>query len=79
MVSVVWFGISGGIFRPPETLRPQRGQPLTVLVEIDQGQGRQMPVVILHDTAIAHLGITEDSLQDAEGPLYDRLNQCCRK
>jgi len=40
-----------------------------MLVEIDQSEGRQMPVVI-HDAAIAHLGITEDALQNAKGPLH---------
>src|ERR1035437_395317 len=58
----------------PETLRPQRGQlrnqPFAMLVKIDQSEGRQMPVVILHDAAIAHLGITEDTLQDAKRPLH---------
>jgi hypothetical protein len=33
-----------------------------MLIKIDQSEGRQMPVVILHDAAIAHLGITEDTL-----------------
>ena len=28
--------VSGGRFRPPETLRPERGQPLSFLVEVDQ-------------------------------------------
>ena len=32
------------IFRPPETLRPLRDQPLAVLVEVDRGEGRHMPV-----------------------------------
>jgi len=29
-----------------------------------------MPVVILHDATIAHLGITEGTLQDAKRPLH---------
>ena len=57
------FGISGGLFRPLKTLRPFRDQPLAMLIEIDQSEGRQMPMVVLHDAAIAHLGITEDTLQ----------------
>src|ERR1035441_8489241 len=58
------------VFRSPETLRPLRDQPPAVLVEIDQGEGRQMPVVILQDAAITHLGITKDAFQNAEGPLH---------
>ena len=57
------------VFRPPKTLRPLRDQPVAVLVEIGQGEGRQMPVVILQDAAIAHLDITEDTLQNSKGPL----------
>ena len=34
-------------FRPPGTLRPQRGQPLAVLVEVNQRKGSQQPLVIL--------------------------------
>ena len=41
-----------------------------MLVEIDQSEGRQMPVMIFHDAAIAHLGITEDTLQDTKRPLH---------
>ena len=41
-----------------------------MLVKIDQGKGRQMPVVILHDAAIAHPRITEDALQDTKRPLH---------
>jgi len=64
---VATFGKSRGRFRPLDTLRPLRGQPLAV---IDQGESRQMPVMILQDAAIAHLGITEDTLQNAERPLH---------
>jgi hypothetical protein len=28
------------ILRPPETLRPLRGQPVAVLVQVHQGEGR---------------------------------------
>src|ERR1035437_7011071 len=45
-----------------------------MLVKIDQSEGCQMPVVILQDAAIAHLGITEDTLQNAKGPLHLRSN-----
>src|ERR1035438_8307411 len=72
------FASPEAVSRSPETLRPQRGQlrnqPFAMLVKIDQSEGRQMPVVILQDAAIAHLGITEDTLQDAKGPLHLRSN-----
>src|ERR1035438_7659858 len=58
------------VFRPSETLRPQRNQPLAVLVEVDQSEGRQQPLVILLESAIAHLGLTEDTLQNAKGPFH---------
>src|ERR1035437_950868 len=45
-----------------------------MLVKIDQSEGCQMPMVILQDAAIAHLGITEDTLQDAKGPFHLRSN-----
>src|ERR1035437_9715661 len=68
------FASPEAVSRSPETLRPQRGQlrnqPFAMLVKIDQSEGCQMPVVILQDAAIAYLGITEDTLQDAKGPLH---------
>src|ERR1019366_2458664 len=64
------FASPEAVFRSPETLRPLRDQPPAMLVKIDQSEGRQMPVVILHDAAIAHLDITEDTLQDAKRPLH---------
>src|SRR5664280_3875914 len=57
-------------FRRAETLRPECDQPVAVLVEVNQCKGSQQPFVILLQTAIAHLGISEDALQDAEGPLH---------
>src|ERR1035438_6076478 len=64
------FIISGGRFRPSETLRPQRDQTLAVLIEVNQRKGRQQPLMVLLQSAIAHLGVSEDALQDAEGPLH---------
>jgi hypothetical protein len=52
--------------------------PLAALIEIDQGESRQMSVMILQNAAIAHLGITEDTLQDAERPLHFRSNSRLR-
>ena len=57
-------------FRRAETLRPECDQPVAVLVEVNQCKGSQQPFVILLQTAIAHLGISEDALQDAEGPFH---------
>lgn len=61
---------SEGHFRSPNTLRPQKGQPLAVLVEIHQCEGRQQPLMVVLDAAIAHLGVLEDPLENAEGPLH---------
>ena len=61
---------SEGHFRPPDTLRPQKGQPLAVLVEIHQCEGRQQPLMVLLDAAVAHLGVLEDLLENAERPLH---------
>ena len=38
-----------------------------MLVEVDQREGCQQPFVILLDSAITHLGVLEDTLQDAKG------------
>src|ERR1039458_6407559 len=54
------------VFRPPETLRPLRGQPVAVLVQVHQREGRAQPLVILLQAAIAHLGKSEDALQNPE-------------
>jgi len=40
-------------------LRPQRDQPFAVLVEANQGEGRQEPLVILLQTAITNFGKSE--------------------
>ena len=43
-----------------------RGQPVAVLVQVHQGEGRAQPLVIFPDATVAHLGKSEDSLQDAK-------------
>jgi len=54
-------------FRPRgTTMRPQKGQPFAVLVEVDQGDGRQQPCAILLRFAVVHLGAAEDVLQYAK-------------
>ena len=40
-------------FRPPGTLCPQREQPLAVLLEINQGEGRRQPFMVLPESAVA--------------------------
>ena len=58
------------VFRHPETLRPQRGQPLAVLVEIHQCEAGAQPVVILPDAPVSHLVEAEDALQYPERMLH---------
>ena len=47
-------------------------QAFAVEVEVDEGEVRAQPVVVLGDTSIAHLVETEDSLEDAEDMFYLR-------
>jgi hypothetical protein len=54
------------LFRPQETLRPLRGQPVAVLVQVHQREGRAQPLVIFPDAPVAHLGKSEDTLEDAK-------------
>ncbi len=62
--------VSGDRFRPPDTLRPQKDQPLAVLVEIYPCESHQQSLMALLDAAIAHLGVPEDLLENAERPLH---------
>src|SRR5258708_6688003 len=41
-------------------------------IEIDQGEGRAEPVMVLRDATIAHPVEAEDALQDAEHMFYFR-------
>ena len=66
-------------FRLRETLHRLRclceqhlQQPLAMLIHIDQREGHKMPLVVLHDSSIAHPGIAEDALQDAKRLLHLR-------
>ncbi len=56
----------GAVFLPPETLRPERGQPLAVLAEMDQGEAGAQPVVILFEPPVSHLVEAEDPPQYPE-------------
>src|SRR5258708_4889920 len=60
------FDLGRRVFRPPETLRPLWGQPVAVLVQIHQREGCAYPLVVFPDAPIAHLGKSEDALEDAE-------------
>src|ERR1019366_7443502 len=54
------------VFRPPETLRPLRGQPLAVLIEIHQREAGAQSSVILFESPVSHLVEAEDALQYPE-------------
>ena len=58
------------IFRPLETLRPLRGQPVAVLVQVHRREGRAQPLMVFPDASVAHLGKSKDTFQDAERMLY---------
>src|SRR6266851_9003474 len=58
------------VFRPPETLRPLRGQPVAVLIQIHQREGRTQPLMVLLQAPIAYLDKSKDALQNAERMLY---------
>src|SRR5580698_2747800 len=69
-VSACLFHLWRPVFRPPETLRPLRGQPVAVLVQIHQREGRADPLVVFPDTPIAHLYESEHTLENAERMLH---------
>jgi len=60
------FSLCGAAFGPQETLRPLRGQPVAVLVQVHQREGRAQPLVVFPDTAVAHFGKSENSFEDAK-------------
>ena len=69
--------MTGGLFctleavsRPLGTLRPEGGQPVAVLVQVHQGEGRANPFMVLLQTSISHLHESEDPLQDAKRMLH---------
>lgn len=67
------------VFRPPDALRPERGQMFAVEVQIDQREARAQPVMVLRDPPIAHLVEAEDSFQNTEDMFdlrsYSRLRR----
>jgi hypothetical protein len=67
-VGVIDPGFCAGerIQRSPDALRPQKGQPFAMLVEIHQGKSSAQAVKILLQAAEADLHESEHSLQDAE-------------
>ena len=69
-----WVGVdlhgAGGCFRPPGALGRESCQPLAVKVEVDEGEVRAQPVMVLRDASIPHLVEAEDALQDAEDMFY---------
>ena len=60
------------VSRPADTLRPERGQPLAMEVEVDQREACAQPMMVLGDAAVADLVEAEDALEDAEGMFYFR-------
>jgi hypothetical protein len=60
---------------------PVGGQPVAVLVEIHQREGRAQPLMVLTYAPVAHLGKSEDALQNAERMLHfgsnSRLSRVC--
>ena len=47
--------------RPPDALRPQYGQAFAMQVEIDEGEVRAEPVMVLRDAPVSHLVEAEDA------------------
>ena len=47
-------------------------QPLAVQVEVDEGEVRAQPVMVLRDASVAHLIEAEDALQDTKDVFYFR-------
>src|SRR5260370_17928763 len=60
------------VSRLADTLRPERGQPFAMEVEVDQREAGAQPVMVLGDAAVADLVEAEDALEDAEGMFYFR-------
>ena len=60
----------GAVFRLPETLRPLRGQPLAVLIEVHQREAGTQSSVILFESAVSHLIEAKYALQYSEGMLH---------
>ena len=58
------------VFRPPDALRPERGQAFAVQVEIDQGEVRAQPVMVLRDPSVSRLVESEDAFQYPENMFY---------
>jgi len=65
-VAVCLFRLWGALFRLQETLRPLWGQPVAVLVQIHQREGRAQPLVVFPDASVTNFGKSEDTLQDAK-------------
>src|SRR5450755_916589 len=65
-VAACLFRLREAFFRPQETLRPLRGQPVAVLVQVHQREGRAQPLVVFPDATVTNLGKSEDTLQDAK-------------
>ena len=65
-VLVATCSVIGPFYRPPDPLRPERYQLFAVEVEVDQGEARAQPMMVLGDTQVAHLVEAEDALEHPE-------------
>ena len=61
---LVW--LLEAVYRPQEALRPQRGQPVALQVQAHQREGCAEPLMVLPDAPVAHLGESENLLEDAK-------------
>jgi hypothetical protein len=46
--------VSAAVFRPADTLRPERGQAFVVEVEVDQGEVGAQPIMVLGNAPVSH-------------------------
>src|ERR1035437_1349247 len=64
------FLISEGRFPASRDTTPLRSQPVAVLVQVHQREGRAKPLVVLPQAPVAHLCKSGVTLQDAERMLH---------
>ena len=70
MLLQVDFEVLEAVFLPPETLRPERGQPVAVLLQVHQGEAGAQPVMVLGQAAVSHPVEAELPLQHAKDMFY---------
>jgi len=60
------------VFSAREALCRKRCQAFAVKVEVDEGEVRAQPVMVLRDASVSHFVEAEDALPDAEDMFYFR-------